>query len=106
MQKYDNISKETSASKRIVLEFLDFLRYKVENDKLTMEEMEGMARLFEEHLPLVGTADDFARFYGQSKTNVSSLLNRRMIQKPIRRVFHSFNSFRKVIPKSWVVSHK
>lgn len=100
-QSYNKDSKDYPIGKRILLEFIDFIRYKVENDLLTMREVEGAARLIEEHLPLLGTAEDFAKFYNQPKTNISSVINRRMIQKPIRRVFHSFNAFRKVIPKSW-----
>lgn len=105
MQSYNKDSDNKELGKKILLEFLDFIRFKVENNLLTMEEIDGAARMIEEHIPLVGTADDLARFYGQSMTNVSSVINRRMIKKPIRRVFHSFNEFRKVVPKSWI-THK
>lgn len=89
------------AGKKILLDFIDFFRFKVENDLLTMEEVEGAARLLEKCLPLIGTSDDLARFYNQSKTNVSSVINRRMVQKPVRRVFYSFNAFQKIVPNSW-----
>ena len=90
-----------NVGKRILLEFIDFFRYKVENDLLTMQEMESLARTIEENVKLLGTADDFARFYGQPRTNISSTINRNMLEKPIRRVFYSFNAFRKIAPRKW-----
>ena len=102
MQIYDNMPKEQNLGKRIVLEFLDFIRYKIENDSLTLEEADSIAKTLESGLNLTGTADDFARFYGKSKTNVTTVIDRKMLPKPRRLVIHSFNAFRKVIPKGWI----
>lgn len=93
--------EETNIWKKIILEILDFLRYKVENDKLTLGEAESIARTIESNLELSGTIDDLSAFYGQSRTNVSSVINRRMARKPTRRVFYSFMAFRKIIPNKW-----
>jgi len=101
MQIYENMPKEQSIGKKIALEFLDYIRFKIESDSLTLEEAESIARTFESGLNLTGTADDFARFYGKSKTNVTTVIDRRMMPKPRRLVVHSFNAFRKVIPKGW-----
>jgi len=95
------MSEETNIWKEIILDILDYLRYKVENDKLTMTETESIARTIESNLELQGTVEDFSRFYGQSRTNVSSVINRRLFGNPIRRVFYSFNAFRKVVPTRW-----
>ena len=95
------MSEESNIWKGIVLEFLDYIRYKVENGKLTMRETESMARTIESGLDLQGTVEDFSRFYGQSRTNVSSVINRRLFGKPVRRVFYSFNAFRKIVPARW-----
>lgn len=102
MQIYNNMPKEQSVGKKIALEFLDFIRFKIENDSLTLDEVESIARTLESGLDLTGTADDFARFYGKSKTNVTTVIDRRMLPKPRRLVVHSFNAFRKAIPKGWV----
>lgn len=93
--------EKSNTMKEIVSEFLAFLKYKVDNDILTMEEVESMCKLFEKELMLIGTADDFARFYGQPRTNISSAINRGMLDKPIRRVFYRFNSLRKIVPAKW-----
>ena len=87
--------------KDIVLEFLSFLHFKVNNDLLTMEEIESMARVMEENLTVVGTAEDLSRFYNQPRTNISSVLHRKVLAKPVRKVYYSFNAFRKVVPSKW-----
>ena len=101
MQKYDNKAKEPNFWKGIILEFLDFLRYKVENDKLTMKEVEAFSRILQENLPVSGTISDFAEYYKKPEVNVRVAINQRMIPKPTRRVFYPFNAFRKCIPDSW-----
>lgn len=95
----DNYKPEVA--KKLVLEFLDFLKYKVENDLLSMEDINSIAKVIKEDLEIVGTLDDLAAFYGQSKTNVSSVIKRRMIKKPQRRVYYSFNAFQKIVPEKW-----
>ena len=46
-----------NTGKRILLEFLDFFRYKVDNDLLTMEEVESLAKAIEENVKILGTAE-------------------------------------------------
>ena len=96
------MQKEQSVCKRIALEFLDYIRFKIESGSLSMEEVESIAKAMENEMDLTGTADDFARFYGKTKTNVTTVIDRRMLPKPRRIVIHSFNAFRKVVPKSWI----
>lgn len=38
------------ASKQLLLEFLDFFRYKIENDLLTMGEVESLAKAISERV--------------------------------------------------------
>lgn len=92
---------QENIGKRILSEILSYLKYKVDNDLLTMDEVESMSKAVEENLTVLGTADDFARFYGQPRTNISSVINRRLIAKPIRRVYYSFKAFRKIVPDKW-----
>ena len=87
--------------KQILSEFLSFLKFKIDNDLLTMEEVDSLAHTIEEGLTIRGTVDDLSKFYDQPKTNISSLINRRLVAKPLRRVFYSFNAFRKIVPESW-----
>jgi len=92
---------ESNLCKRIVLEYLSFLQYKVENDLLTMDEIESMAKMLEANLIVYGTIDNFAEFYSQQRSNVSAVIHRKLFAKPIRRVYYPFNAFQKIIPDRW-----
>ena len=106
MQNYKEESKDKGFGKKIVLEFLDYLSFKVRNDSLTMEETDSLARTFLENLTLTGTIDDLASYYGQSRDNVKVVINRKLLPKPKRRVYYSFNAFREIIPKRWRKENK
>ena len=69
------MSENQSIGKKIILDFLDFIRFKVENDTLTLEETESLSHMFENNLILTGTLDDIARFYGKPKENVKVVID-------------------------------
>lgn len=100
------MSKEESIYKEIILEFLDYVRYKVESDRLTLAEAEDLAHVFQEGLHLVGTIDDFADYYGQSANNVKVVIHRNVWEKPERRVYYPFRAFRKARPSTWKIPHR
>lgn len=90
--------------KQLLLEILDFLRYKVEADKCTAEEIRKFADIATEQLDTLATSKEIADFYGESESNVRNILARRVIpksHKPKRKVYVSFNLFAKLKPKSW-----
>lgn len=91
-------------TKKLLLTILDFLRYQVDNDKCTSEEMKSILDTVSESMIISATIKDIADFYGQSESNVSNILSRRLIpksQKPKRRVYYNFAFFSRLIPKSW-----
>ena len=93
---------QNNLAKNLLLEFLSFLEFKITNDKLTMEEIEAIARAFTENIPLYGTVDDISEFYGKSKDAVNGIIKRNVAKKPRRNiVLHSFNAFCKKVPESW-----
>lgn len=95
----------TNFAKKTILDFIDFIRYKVENDKLMMEEMDSISKTIQENLVLYGTIDDLSSFYGKSKDAVNSVIKRRMIEKPRRNiVLYPFHVFRKLIPDCWRIN--
>lgn len=80
---------------------MDFLKYKIDNGKLTLSEVEGLTRAFVENLSLSGTAEDIARFYDRSPQDVRNIVHRKMFSKPERKVYYSFNEFSCSVPESW-----
>ena len=91
--------------KRVILNILDYLRYQVENDKCTSDELKSILEMVSESMEISATIKDMAEFYGQSESNVSNVISRRPIpksQKPKRRVYYNLVFFSKIIPKSWI----
>ena len=88
--------------KQILSEILDFYKYKVDNNLCTPEEIDAASKLLQENMEIYGTLDDFSTFYGKSKDAVSSVIKRRMFEKPKRNVvLYPFRAFQKIIPNSW-----
>lgn len=55
MQKYKEESISQGLGKKIILDFLDYLSFKVRSDSLTMEEVDSISRVFMENIALSGT---------------------------------------------------
>ena len=88
-------------AKKILSDFLGFLKYKVDNDKLTLEEEQAFARFIEENIPLSATTEDIAEYYGQSPVNVRAVISRKMLDKPKRRLMYPFLKFIRIKPQKW-----
>ena len=95
------MSDNPNIAKKILLEFLDFLRYKIESDRMTFSDVDALSRVVVSNLELCGTAEDFARFYNKTVDSVRHILHRRVIDTPRRQVMHSFVKFRRQVPDSW-----
>jgi hypothetical protein len=90
--------------KHILLNILDFLRYKVDNDQCTPEELRKFSDIATKELNTSATIDELSDFYGQSRSNVSNVISRRPIpkdKKPKRRIYYNFAWFNSIIPDSW-----
>ena len=90
--------------KHILLNILDFLRYKVDNDQCTPEELRKFSDIATKELNTNATIDELSEFYNQSRSNVSNVISRRPIpkdKKPKRRVYYNFAWFSSIIPDSW-----
>ena len=89
------------ALKNNLSEILGYIKYKVDNNLCTAEEIESVSRMAMENLELYGTIEDLSKFYGVTEHNVRSTINRKLIDKPKRRVYYRFLSFMKVVPNKW-----
>ena len=87
-------------SKRILAEFPRFLQYKVEHDGMTLPDMQALLRVIEQ-IPVYATADEIAGYYGRSEVAVRSVISRKMLSKPRRRVMYDFREFARVAPDKW-----
>ena len=82
-------------------EIIGYIKYKVDNDLCTPEEIEAVSKMAMENLKLYGTIEDLAKFYEVPESKVRNTINRKMIEKPKRRVYYRFLSFMKIVPNKW-----
>lgn len=95
------MSDDSNFAKEIILSFLEFLHYKIKNDKLTISEADSIAKVLEKEICLRGSIQDLADFYGKSKNNVKVVINRYLVEKPERLVTYPFGPFNRIVPNSW-----
>lgn len=85
----------------LVIEFLDFLKYKIQNKKLTLKEIEDLHNLFLNSLDPYSTIEDLADYYNKDKARIRTEISRKMLSKPIRRVYYNYKEFNSIIPPTW-----
>lgn len=93
--------KPTTPIKRVVLEILDYLKYQVENDRCTMEELTSIKESFIDNLDVECTSSDIAEMYGQTRSNARVALGRRWLPKPKTRKLYNFAKFVQYLPRTW-----
>lgn len=88
--------------KELLLELIDFVRYKVENDKITISGLNTFYRFLCRSIRLQATIKDISDFFGQSESNVRNVTTRHVCSKPDRFVYYDFVEVLNVVPRSWL----
>lgn len=88
-------------AKKLLLETLDFYKYKVEHNLCTPEEMKSVLRAIEENVEMNASIDEIADFYNNTSQNVRTVISRKMFAKPKRKVLYPFHLFQKIVPDKW-----
>lgn len=94
-----------NSSRKLLINVCDYLKSQLEDEsECSMEEIESIAKIASRELDARGTISDFAKFYGQSESNVKNVIGRRFIPKderPKRQVTYRLGWFDRMKPKSW-----
>lgn len=96
----------TNPTKRVLIEILDYLKYKLVNDDCTPEEMRSILNMTEDNLQIHATTKDIAERYHQSRSNVRNVLSRNFMPKPKYVRLYDYMKFLKNIPKRWKTPHE
>ena len=91
--------------KTIINEVLDFLKFKVNSDSCTPEELRNLSDILTERLNTIGTVEEISEFFNVPQQNLRTMINRKVSDKPKRRVYYRFMSIMKNIPEKWL-KHK
>ena len=98
MQSY---KKCQHIGKKLLIDFLDFLRFKVENGELTADEIDSLVHNVLKQSDVYATAEELAAFYGQSLQNIRCVVSRKLVKKPRRKVYYPLHEFQEAAPVSW-----
>lgn len=86
--------------KQMLLDIIDFVRFKVATDNCTPKEMQEVFKFVSEHTITKATTADIAKFYEQSPSNVRNIISRWGI-KGESKSYYDFCELQKYVPKSW-----
>ena len=92
-------------SKDIVNNVLDFLKFKVNSDSCTPDELRNISDMLTRDLDSIGTVDEIARFFDVPEVTLRAMISRKVREKPKRRVYYRFMDILKNVPDNWL-KHK
>lgn len=99
---YNKKEDSQSLGRVFLSEYLAFIKFKVDNDLLTLDEVRQMEEVVRRDIHIGGTTDDFAMYFRQSPVNVRCVISRKYIGKPKRKVIYSFDKFLGIVPDRWL----
>jgi len=80
---------------------LEMLQQKIRRGRLTLSDFRSIFNALAEGGGISATISDLAEFYGTSEVNVRSVIKRRAVGEPQRRVYYDFLKFNRQAPSSW-----
>lgn len=83
---------------------LETFRRKLRAGALTMSELRAILEIFAAAGGVSVTASDLAELYGTTEVNVRSVIKRRMVSRPTRRVYYDLLEFMRIVPRKWHIS--
>ena len=86
---------------KYISEFLGFMKYKVDNNLCTMEELESARKWAQENMEINATIRDISKYYGIPENQIRATISRKLIAKPKRKLLYPFSKFLKIIPNNW-----
>ena len=87
--------------KEIIRQTLKFWLFKLDENSCTIEELRSLSHAAEQ-LNAIGTVEDFAKYCDKPEQQVRNVINRKVLDKPKRRVYYRFLPFIKNIPDKWL----
>ena len=98
--------RELSDIEKLMLETLDFYKYKLLDGSCTNEELNNLYKLASSDVTANASIRDLSEFFGESEPNVRHVISRKLIAKPKRVVLYPFQAFLKVVPVKWLKRNK
>lgn len=87
--------------REVLCDCLGLIEHKIKNGSVTISDIRTMVDTLVSSVGVDATIKEVAGFYNTSEVNVRSLIKRRIMRKPKRRVYYDFREICRNVPKSW-----
>lgn len=87
--------------REVLCECLGLIENKIKDGSVTVSDIKSMVETLASSVGVDATVKEVAGFYNTSEVNVRSLIKRRILKKPKRRVYYDFREICRNAPKSW-----
>lgn len=92
-------------AKEQLKELFQFAIYKLDNNLCTPEEIRSWDDAASQNIEMDASIKELADFFNVSEQNVRTTINRKLLDKPKRKVLYPFHKFLKIVPDKWL-NHK
>lgn len=93
---------EEQTMRDLLCECACFIGRKIKDGTVTASDVRTMFDTLSSTCGVDASIREIARHFGQSEVNVRSLIKRRILGKPRRRVYYDFNEVCRKVPSSWL----
>lgn len=87
--------------REVLCDCLGIISQKVRNGSITITDIRTLTDALFSGSEIDASVKEVAGYYGQSETNVRSLIKRKILSKPKRKVYYNFTEICRKVPKSW-----
>lgn len=91
------------AMRDVLCDCFAFVGNKIKDGTVTIEDVRSMFEIVMSSTGARASIKEIARYYGKSEVNVRSVIKRRVLGKPVRRVYYDFSEVCRKVPESWHV---
>lgn len=88
----------------VLCDCLAFVGNKIKDGTVTIEDVRSMFETVMSSTGARASIKEIARYYGKSEVNVRSVIKRRVLGKPVRRVYYDFSEVCRKVPASWRIT--
>lgn len=91
--------------RKVLCDCLGMVERKIKNGTVTIGDVRAMFDALNSGVGIDASVKEIAGYYGKSEVNVRSVIKRKLISKPKRKVYYNFSELCRKVPNSWRVIH-
>ena len=92
---------EEQTMREVVGDCFGFIGHKIKDGTVTVDDVRSMFETVISSTGAKASIKEIASYYNKSEVNVRSVIKRRVLGKPRRRVYYDFSEVCRKVPASW-----